>query len=111
MPAPLPVTEHLMAEPDREPLQFPSPTGAQDAALVLNRELSWIEFNRRVLTAAADPERPLLERVKFVAIFGANLDEFFMKRIGGLKQLVASNVVELSPDGRSPQEQLRAINA
>jgi polyphosphate kinase len=100
-----------MAEPDREPLQFPSPAGAQDAALLLNRELSWIEFNRRVLTAAADPDRPLLERVKFVAIFGSNLDEFFMKRIGGLKQLVASNVVELSPDGRSPQEQLRAVNA
>jgi polyphosphate kinase len=100
-----------MAEPDREPLAFPATATAQDAALLLNRELSWLEFNRRVLQAGADPGRPLLERLKFVAIFGSNLDEFFMKRIGGLKQLVASNVVELSPDGRSPLEQLRAINA
>ena len=100
-----------MAEPDREPLAFPAAASVQDAALLLNRELSWLEFNRRVLQAAADPQRPLLERLKFVAIFGSNLDEFFMKRIGGLKQLVASNVVELSPDGRSPHEQLRAINA
>jgi len=100
-----------MAEPDREPLAFPTSASAQDAALLLNRELSWLEFNRRVLEAAADSGRPLLERLKFIAIFGSNLDEFFMKRIGGLKQLVASNVVELSPDGRSPQEQLRAVNA
>lgn len=100
-----------MAEPEREPLAFPTTAAAQDASLLLNRELSWLEFNRRVLQAGADPGRPLLERLKFVAIFGSNLDEFFMKRIGGLKQLVASNVVELSPDGRSPLEQLRAINA
>src|SRR6185295_16935948 len=103
--------EPAMAEPDREPLAFPAASSVQDAALLLNRELSWLEFNRRVLQAAADPQRPLLERLKFVAIFGSNLDEFFMKRIGGLKQQLAVNVSELSPDGRTPTQQLAAINA
>ncbi|KAB2964045.1 MAG: polyphosphate kinase 1 [Thermoanaerobaculia bacterium] len=77
----------------------------------LNRELSWLEFNRRVLEEAEDPAAPLLERIKFVAIFGGNLDEFFMKRVGGLRRQLASGRPALSPDGRTPAEQLAAIGA
>src|SRR5512137_1347776 len=72
----------------------------------LNRELTWLEFNRRVLWEAEDERTPLLERVKFIAIVSSNLDEFFMKRIGGLKQQVGAGISELSVDGRSPQQQI-----
>ncbi|MCX7103071.1 MAG: hypothetical protein NTX38_16725 [Methylobacter sp.] len=72
----------------------------------LNRELTWLEFNKRVLWEAEDPRTPLLERVKFIAIVSSNLDEFFMKRIGGLKQQVGAGISELSLDGRSPQQQI-----
>ncbi|HYG64721.1 MAG TPA: polyphosphate kinase 1 [Thermoanaerobaculia bacterium] len=97
-------------------LPFERPLGpaepAEDAVpLFLNRELSWLEFNRRVLHEVEDPSIPLLERLKFVAIFDSNLDEFFMKRVGGLKQQLASNVRDLPPDGGSPRQQLAAINA
>jgi len=71
-----------------------------------NRELSWLQFNRRVLHEASDPRNPLLERVKFTAIAGSNLDEFFMKRLGGLKQQIGAGVVETTVDGRTPQQQL-----
>jgi polyphosphate kinase len=73
----------------------------------LNRELTWLAFNRRVLREAQDDRVPLLERVKFLAIVSANLDEFFMKRIGGLKQQIGARVRELTVDGRSPEQQLR----
>ncbi len=72
----------------------------------LNRELTWLEFNRRVLNEARDERTPLLERVMFLAIVGSNLDEFFMKRIGGLKQQVGAGLKKLSIDGRTPQEQI-----
>ncbi len=72
----------------------------------LNRELTWLAFNRRVLHEAADLRTPLLERLKFIAIIGGNLDEFFMKRIGGLKQQVAANLRERTVDGRTPQQQI-----
>jgi len=72
----------------------------------LNRELTWLEFNKRVLWEAEDERTPLLERVKFIAIVSSNLDEFFMKRIGGLKQQVGAGIRELSIDGRSPQQQI-----
>ena len=75
--------------------------------LYLNRELTWLEFNKRVLHEAEDPRTPLLERVKFLAIIGGNLDEFFMKRIGGLKQQVGAGVHELTVDGRTPQKQIQ----
>jgi polyphosphate kinase len=78
-----------------------------DPALYLNRELTWLEFNRRVLHEAADPRTPLLERVKFLAIVSSNLDEFFMKRIGGLKQQIAAGMHKPSVDGRSPAQQVR----
>ena len=78
----------------------------KDSALYLNRELTWLEFNRRVLNEAEDERTPLLERVKFLAIVSSNLDEFFMKRIGGLKQQVGAGVQELTVDGRTPQQQI-----
>ena len=74
----------------------------------LNRELTWLAFNRRVLHEGQDDRVPLLERVFFLAVVGSNLDEFFMKRIGGLKQQVGAGVRELSLDGRLPQEQIDA---
>ncbi|MBW4519489.1 MAG: polyphosphate kinase 1 [Scytolyngbya sp. HA4215-MV1] len=81
-----------------------------DPKYYLNRELSWLEFNRRVLHEAIDPRTPLLERVKFVAIFSSNLDEFFMVRVAALKQQVEAGVSNLTPDGRTPQQQLDEIS-
>ncbi|WP_333647553.1 polyphosphate kinase 1 [Candidatus Binatus sp.] len=74
--------------------------------LFLNRELTWLAFNRRVLHEAEDERNPLLERLKFLAITASNLDEFFMKRIGGLKQQVVAGMHELTVDGRTPQQQI-----
>jgi polyphosphate kinase len=76
---------------------------------LLNRELSWLEFNKRVLDEACDPGVPLAERLKFQGIVSSNLDEFFMVRVAGLKHLVASGVTESRADGLSPREQLSAI--
>jgi polyphosphate kinase len=73
-----------------------------DPSLYLSRELTWLAFNRRVLHEADDPRTPLLERVKFLAIVNNNLDEFFMKRIGGLKQQIAAGMHKRSVDGRTP---------
>lgn len=72
----------------------------------LNRELTWLAFNERVLHEAEDSRTPLLERVKFLSIVASNLDEFFMKRIGGLKQQVGAGLHELTVDGRTPQQQI-----
>jgi polyphosphate kinase len=80
-----------------------------DPKLYLNRELSLLEFQQRVLDEARDPTSPLLERVKFLAILGSNLDEFFMVRVAGLKQQLAAGVIEISPDGLTPAEQLAAV--
>jgi polyphosphate kinase len=74
--------------------------------LFLNRELTWLAFNRRVFAEAVDDGNPLLERVKFLAITASNLDEFFMKRIGGLKQQAIAGMQELTDDGRTPQQQI-----
>jgi polyphosphate kinase len=74
----------------------------------LNRELSWLEFNARVLHEAKDARNPLLERAKFAAIFAGNLDEFFQVRIAGLRQQVEAGAVTRAPDGRTPAEQLAA---
>ncbi|HEY9871935.1 MAG TPA: hypothetical protein V6D12_00760, partial [Candidatus Obscuribacterales bacterium] len=75
-----------------------------------SRELSWLEFNNRVLHEAIDPRTPLLERLKFMAIFSSNLDEFFMVRVAALKKQVAAKVSKLPPDGRTPAEQLELIS-
>jgi len=82
------------------------PFDAEDPALYLNRELTWLAFNRRVLTEAERERNPLLEQLKFLAIVSSNLDEFFMKRIGGLKQQQGAGVSTLTVDGRSPSEQI-----
>jgi polyphosphate kinase len=89
------------------PGHAPEPPPLDSPACYLNRELTWLAFNSRVLHEAEDVRTPLLERVKFLAIVSSNLDEFFMKRIGGLKQQLGAGVQELSVDGRSPEQQLR----
>lgn len=81
-----------------------------DPQYYFNRELSWLEFNDRVLHEATDPRTPLLERLKFMSIFSSNLDEFFMVRVAGLKQQLEANVSKLTPDGRTPSQQLEAIS-
>jgi polyphosphate kinase len=83
----------------------------KDPGLYFNRELSWIEFNRRVLEEARDPRQPLMERIKFLAIFSSNLDEFYMIRVSGLKDQVTAGVTNTPPDGLTPREQLAAIRA
>ena len=91
---------HQVTEPSAD-LENPS--------LFLNRELSWLQFNLRVLEEAEDVRRPLLERVKFLAIFATNLDEFFMIRVSGLRRQVAGGAGETPPDAMTPSEQMLAI--
>jgi polyphosphate kinase len=85
------------------------PDDLRHSSLYINRELSWLEFNRRVLREAQDPRTPLLERIKFLGIFSSNLDEFFQVRVSGLKQQQAVGFVERTADGLTPDEQLRAV--
>jgi len=80
-----------------------------DPSLYLNRELGWLDFNWRVLYQAMDPRHPLLERIRFLAITATNLDEFIQKRVGGLKRQKAAGVLDLSPDGRSPETQIKLV--
>ena len=101
--------ETEIIEPEAIEAESTSETEYQDldsAELFLNRELTWLEFNRRVLHEAQDNCTPLLERFKFVGIVSSNLDEFFMKRIGGLKQQVGAGIQEVTVDGRTPAQQI-----
>ena len=87
----------------------PTPPDLEDPRLYVNRELSWLQFNARVLEEAEDEENPLLERVKFLSIFSSNLDEFFMIRISGLREQLSGGVLEAPPDGMTTSEQLAAV--
>jgi polyphosphate kinase len=100
-----------VASPESPPAAgtVPAAPDLAEPGLYLNRELSWLEFNRRVLEEALDTTLPLLERVKFLAIFGSNLDEFFMVRVSGLRRQMRMGVVEAPPDGMTPVAQLAAI--
>src|ERR1051325_3146075 len=99
-----------MSEPsgDRETVAAAS-VDLDHPSLYLNRELSWLQFNLRVLEEAEDHRRALLERVKFLAIFATNLDEFFMIRVSGLRRQVAGGAGETPPDAMTPSEQMLAI--
>ena len=86
-----------------------SEKGVLDPSLYINRELSWLEFNARVLNEACDPRNPLLERLKFLSIFSTNLDEFYMVRVAGLRRQMAAGMQAPAPDGMSASEQIEAI--
>ena len=94
----MPKTKKIIAEPS-----------LTDSQYYFSREMSWLEFNNRVLHEAFDPRTPLIERCKFMAIFSSNLDEYFMVRVSALKQQVEAKVSQLTSDGRNPQAQLDAI--
>lgn len=97
------IRKKFVRDSEDSPQVTPSPTE------FLNRELQWLEFNSRVLYEARDQRTPLLERLHFLSIFSSNLDEFFMKRVGGLKQQVAHGIRITSSDGLTPEEQLKLI--
>src|SRR5665213_4109344 len=101
--------EHMPGDEFTAPPAAVGP-GLDDPSLYFSRELSWLAFNDRVLEEALDQRNPLLERLKFVAIYGSNLDEFFMIRVAGLKQQIAAQVFRRSDDGRTPAEHLTAIS-
>ncbi len=84
---------------------------SKPASMYINRELSWLEFNQRVLDEALDRSIPTLERLKFLAITASNLDEFFMVRVGGLQMLRDQDPGKTDPAGMTPREQLAAICA
>jgi polyphosphate kinase len=94
----------------RSPGQPPTLRTLDDPSLYISRELSWLEFNDRVLEEALDDNTPLFDRLKFVAIYGTNLDEYFMIRVAALKQQIEAQIHRRSEDGRLPGEQLLAIS-
>ncbi len=107
MDAPITLERTLLAQVPTWPPE--AGVDLKDPALYFNRELSWLEFNRRVLEEAEDTRHPLLERVKFLAIFSSNLDEFFMIRVSGLKDQIDAGVTSTPADGLTPLDQLTAL--
>jgi polyphosphate kinase len=107
-PTPIPLEPVAFAPPSSSPA--PLLLEADDPAHYLNRELSWIEFNARVLAEAGSPDVPLFERLKFLGIVFSNLDEFFMVRVAGLQAQTQRTIIEVPPDGLTPHEQLLAIS-
>src|SRR5882762_6571948 len=105
------IKESITEDAKTASLTAPEQTVAGSAALLLNRELSLLEFHRRVLDEARDESNPLLERLKFLSIFVSNIDEFFMIRVSSLKEELEENITELSVDGMTPAAQLAAIRA
>src|SRR5881397_2523451 len=105
----------VVDEPSTEveilPKDVPGTSRFSDPRNFINRELSWLEFNRRVLEEAQDPSVPLLERLKFLAIFSSNLDEFFMVRMAGLKRRIRAGDDTAGPDGLTQVETVRAVTA
>src|SRR5260221_8703847 len=93
-----PAPEELVQKDRPQEVRFSDPEN------FINRELSWLEFNRRVLEEAQDPTQPLIEREKFLSIFSSNLDEFFEIRVAGIKQQIESETSDVGPDGLSPTE-------
>ncbi|MBE9122323.1 polyphosphate kinase 1 [Tychonema sp. LEGE 07199] len=99
-----------MSKPKKTTTKTYTEINLSDPQYYFNREQSWLEFNNRVLHEALDPRTPLLERLKFLAIFSSNLDEYFMVRVAALKQQVEAKVSKLTSDGSKPQEQLDGIH-
>jgi polyphosphate kinase len=95
-----------LSQPEAQAVVAPD---LSDVSLYFNRELSWLDFNDRVLQLAEDDSVPLLERVKFCAIYSSNLDEFFMVRVAGLQEYVDAGIEKPREDGRSPAETIDAI--
>jgi polyphosphate kinase len=107
------VLEPELKDATRSPERAPEAAlpDLEDQGLYFNRELSWLDFNERVLELAEDPSVPLLERAKFCAIYASNLDEFFMVRVAGLWDQVDAGIDARGPDGLAPREQIEAIRA
>lgn len=114
-PRPLPpelaahIAEHIADEPTAAHAEDPEETPLPEDRF-LDREISWLAFNQRVLELAEDPEQPLLERVRYLAIFASNLDEFFMVRVAGLKRRIATGLAVTAASGLSPRQVLEAIS-
>src|SRR5215208_4853882 len=99
----------LRVIPPRAPETRIDPNELKNPALYINRELSWLEFNERVLAQATDSSHPLLERVKFLSIVGSNLDEFFMIRVATTQKKLGEGIEDVAPDGYNTEQQLYAM--
>jgi polyphosphate kinase len=101
-----------MKRPEAKPApSYRDRIAAFGAERFFNRELSWLEFNKRVLEESENERNPLLERVRFLAISGSNLDEFYRVRVAGVHEQAVTHILEISPDGMTPQQQVQKINA